>query len=71
MIECALKIEDRPLSYINEPGPWGSEPYDLASIACFNLQLYKKSYYYITKAVEISPSNKRLKNNLDLIKKFI
>lgn len=65
--ERALVIKNRSLSYINEPKCYNELPYDLASIACFNLGLYKKSLEYINLALNIKPDNERLKNNKKLI----
>lgn len=71
MTDTALRITDRPLSYINEPSSWGSDPYDLASIACFNLGLFERSLDYAKKAYEISPSDTRLKENVKFIENYI
>lgn len=71
MIEKALLITSRSVSYINEPSSWGSSPYDLGSIAYFHLGLYEKSLRYAKQAAFISPSNKRLTDNVTFIEHYI
>lgn len=64
----ALQIKSHTKSYINEPFSWDHTIYDLISIAYFYKNDYEQSLLYIKKAIEISPNNKRLLNNLKLIK---
>ena len=63
----ALKITTRPLTYINEEYCWGSLPYDLLSIAAYNLGLYEKALAYSKKASELSPDDNRIKENIKII----
>ena len=67
MVEEALKIKERPSSYINEAFSWDFTVYDLGALACYELGLYEKSFNFAKTAAEMAPSNQRLKNNLDLI----
>lgn len=60
----ALRIEQRSLSYISEPGCWAERPYDLAAVACFYLGRYKDALSYGEKALTFAPEDDRLKSNL-------
>lgn len=71
MVEKALLITSRAISYINEPSSWDSTPYDLGSIAYFHLGLYDKSLNYAKQAALLSPSNERLANNVKFIEDYI
>ncbi len=61
--QCALKIEERPRTYICEAGAWGSNPYDLLSLGYYYTGAYEKALEAVNKAVEFSPSDERLKSN--------
>lgn len=67
----ALKIKKSTKSYINEPFSYDHSIYDLLSLSYYYRENYDLSYFYINKALEISPDNKRLKNNKALIEKKI
>ena len=62
--EEALKIKERPTTYIGEAAAWGSDPYDMLSIAYYRTGSYKKALEMCKKAAFISPDNERIKNNL-------
>lgn len=66
--EQAIAIQEKPLEYLCEAKAWGHAPYDFAAIAAFWLGKYDKAIKYAMKAVEIEPNDKRLQNNLQLIK---
>ena len=68
MVSEALKIKNKPLSYINESSSWDYTPYDLGAISSYNLGLYDKALYFAEEALKFSPDNERLKNNLAIIK---
>lgn len=68
MIESALKIAHRPMSYINEPKSWGVTPYDLASLACYHLGLYERAIAYVEEAITLNPFEDRLKSNWTFMK---
>lgn len=70
LINEALKIKERPKTYINESFCWNSLPYDIASIAYYNMGLYEKALEYAEKAYEISPDS-RIENNIKIIKGVI
>lgn len=62
--ENALLIKEKRLDYIVEDFAWGFEVYDLAALAAYNLGLYESARRYGEKAVELNPTDERLKRNL-------
>ena len=60
----ALKIKEKKLSYINEISSWNETIYDVLSICYYNLNQKKEGLKYLKQAININPSNTRLKNNL-------
>ena len=66
-IKCALKIKERPKTYINEESAWGSLPYDLLSIAYYKTGNLRLSLENATKALEFYPNDERLKKNVKII----
>lgn len=62
--KSALAIVDRQLVYTCDPAVWGAKPYDLASISAWNMGLKQEALELIKKAVELDPTNERLKSNL-------
>lgn len=68
---CALKIKNRPITYICESAPWGSLPYDLRAVALYNTGRLGESLIDAKTASEIEPENDRLKNNVILIENKI
>ena len=68
MVEQTLKIKERPVSYIHETFAWDATAYDLGSLSCYELGMLDKSYEWVQLAVEMSPNDERLKNNLKIIK---
>ena len=68
MVEEALKIKEKPTTYMNEAFCWNATIYDLGGISCYELGLYHKSYEYTKIALEMSPNDQRLKNNYEIIK---
>lgn len=71
MVNNTLKIQERPMSYINEPCCWDYTIYDLGAIACYNLGMLDKALEYAKIAYEMSPNNLRLENNYKIIKEII
>lgn len=67
MAEHALAITERSPSYISVGCAWDHTPYDLASIACWNLGLYERALVYVKQAVAITPNDQRLNANLLLM----
>ncbi len=67
----ALAITNNPKDYTCTNDAWGWQPFDLASIATWNLKMYKESFEYANKALEHAPNDKRLQNNVHLISSYI
>ena len=67
LVEHALKISERPRTYICEASAWGSLPYDLASLGYYYTGEHKKALTMSEKALELSPNDKRLLSNRDII----
>lgn len=65
----ALKIEEHPKTYINEPSSFDSTPYDLLSIAYYHNKDLKNALIYVDKALALDPTNERLLANKELILK--
>jgi glycosyltransferase involved in cell wall biosynthesis len=60
----ALNITTKPLDYLCEEFAWNEIPYDLAAISSYHLGNKELALEYGTKAVELAPTDERLKNNL-------
>jgi len=67
----ALEITNHPMDYTCNEDSWGWLPHDLASIAAWHLGLRQESLEHAQKAVDINPSDERLKNNLKIIKDWM
>ncbi len=63
----ALKITDRVRSYITESEAWGSLPWDLRSLGLYYTGQTDKAMDAVQEALRLSPGNKRLKRNQELI----
>ena len=63
----ALAIERRSLSYINTPEAWGALPYDILSVALWNLGDREGAEEALKTALEHSPDDERLKQNLQYV----
>jgi tetratricopeptide (TPR) repeat protein len=61
----ALAITDKAAVYTMDPSVWTEKPYDLASIAAWNLGRKKEAVEYCKKALEYNPSDARLVRNLE------
>jgi len=60
----ALSIKNRELVYTCDPAVWGSQPHDLAAIAAWNLGMKETAAEQGALAVDLEPTNSRLKENL-------
>jgi glycosyltransferase involved in cell wall biosynthesis len=60
----ALEIKDKALVYTMDPSVWTEKPYDLASIAAWNLGLKDSAIEFCKKALEFNPTDSRLIANL-------
>lgn len=61
----ALGIKDRALVYTCDPAAWGDWPHDLAAISAHHLGMREAAIRHGEAAVELSPTNKRLVDNLN------
>lgn len=62
--KSALNIRDKALVYTMDPTVWTERPYDLGSIAAWNLGLKDEARELVKKALEFAPNDTRLQNNL-------
>lgn len=70
MIEEALKIKNKPQSYINEAYCWNFSIYDYGAISAYKIGAYKRALELAEMACELNPTDERLKKNVDEIKKL-
>ena len=61
-----LTIVDKPLEYLCEEFAWGNLLYDLAGLAAYKLGLLGEAIEYTNLALELTPDDDRLKNNLKI-----
>ena len=61
----ALRITDKQAVYTMDPSVWTEKPYDLASIAAWNLGIKEQAIEFCKKALEFNPTDARLLSNLD------
>lgn len=67
MVEEALKIKERSKIYTNMGHSWDHTPNDLGAISCYWLGMFERSLSHAKAALEKSPNDKRLLNNLKMI----
>lgn len=60
----ALAIQNKEEVYTMDPSVWSEKPYDLASLAAYNLGLKAQAVDYCQKALEFAPKDNRLLTNL-------
>ncbi len=63
----ALKIAERPRTYICEAESWGGLPWDLLSLGLYYTGRYNEALAAAKKAAEISPTDERIANNVLII----
>jgi tetratricopeptide (TPR) repeat protein len=61
----ALTIKDKALVYTMDPSVWGAKPHDLLALAAYHLGESDEAVEHGTLAVELEPSDERLKRNLE------
>lgn len=71
MTEEALKITDKSQAYVNMGYSWDYTPDDLAAIACYWLGMYGRSMAHAKAALQFSPDDFRLQNNLKIIEEKV
>lgn len=62
--KSALLITDKALVYTMDPSVWTEKPWDLASIAAWNLGLKDEAIQLCQEALKFAPTDPRLLNNL-------
>lgn len=67
--EQALKIRERPDTYISESAAWSALPDDLAAVGYYRTGNYRKAQEAIDRAIAKEPENQRLTNNRSWIEK--
>lgn len=60
----ATRITERTLSYINDPAAWSERPFDLLSIACHRLGLYREALTAARTAQSLAPLDPRIAANV-------
>ena len=60
-------ITIKPKTYINEEFSWNSYFYDLFSVVAFNVGEIEEAIKNAKKALELNPSEKRLKENIKIM----
>ncbi len=68
-ISKALGITKRKETYITDAACWSERPYDLLSIAYYYTGQYTKAALTAERALDIAPSDMRIKKNLELFRK--
>ena len=61
----ALNITNKEEVYTADPSVWTEKPYDLASIAAWNMGMKEEAIALCKKALEFNPTDTRLINNLE------
>lgn len=64
----AISIEEKPLDYLCEEFAWGSLPWDLLAISCYNLGDKKMAFRYGGIALSFNPEDDRLARNMEFYK---
>jgi len=65
--KSALQIKDKQLVYTMDPSVWGEKPWDLASIAAWNLGLRDEAIHHLDEAIKLAPDDARLLSNRQLM----
>ena len=71
LTEYALRITERPHTYICEAASWGSLPYDLASLGYYFTGAYVQALQMVEKAVQLSPTDSRLLSNKKIMEQAV
>lgn len=68
---CALRLTERPRTYISEAESWGSLPHDLRSIAFYQTGRTPEALAEARRALSFSPKEKRLQGNVALLERLL
>lgn len=61
---CALKLRQRPKTYICEATAWGSLPWDLRAMAFYHTGRLEQALEAAREAAKLAPTDERLANNV-------
>ncbi len=64
----ALRIQERPRTYISESAAWGALPWDLRSLALYYTGRAAEALKACDRAIALSPQDQRLQNNRRLMR---
>jgi hypothetical protein len=67
----AIQITNKTHTYLDTTDVWGSRLHDLAAVSAWNLGLKEQSESHAVMAVQLSPQDTRLQNNLRLIQESL
>lgn len=70
-LKMALEIKNNSKTYINDPDCYNGTIEDLIGVCLFYLNDYKNALEWSKKALEISPKNERIINNVRIIESYI
>ncbi len=71
MAKEALKIKERPASYISDAECWGPKLYDLLSLGYYYSGRYEEALSAAKEALDIAPTDERLRNNVAIIESAV
>jgi len=70
-IQKCLGITERQFVYTSDPHSWTELPYDIGSIAAWNLKMFDDAKELAQKALSFDEKNSRILNNLRIIESSI
>lgn len=65
----ALRISDRPRTYISESDAWSALPWDLRALALYHTGRYREAARAIEEACRLAPEDHRLEENRRIIRR--
>ena len=65
----ALRITERPRTYITDGNAWGALPWDLRSLALYHTQQPDAALAAVDQAIALDPSDQRLRDNRRLLER--
>lgn len=65
--KSALRITDKALVYTMDPSVWTEKPWDLASVAAWNLGLKDEARELCAEALKFNPADQRLIKNMEFM----
>jgi tetratricopeptide (TPR) repeat protein len=65
--ECLNKVPNRIGHWSEEESSWAEKPYDILSVAYYNLGDLKQAKLNVNKAYKLNPNDERIRKNYDII----